>query len=150
MESQSLHVNYQFKIWHSVNLSLRNGWGLNMQQEQQQQTQYWAQHNTNKTAVQDRICISLSTNEKEWCKQLLWPDFPQLWKFLKFDPQYLLIKIQQIVFYYINFQFFYTILALFHNFFHIYSEKFKLSKNALVTLQATHNILVRRRKLKLK
>ena len=33
-----------------------------------------------------------------------------------------------------KFSLFYTILAIFHNFFHIFTKKFKLSKNALVTL----------------
>ena len=67
-------------------------------------------------------------------KRILWPEFPQLWKFWKFDPQYLVIKIQQIVFYYINFHFF----TQFWPFFTIFStfslKKSKISKNVLVTL----------------
>ena len=49
---------------------------------------------------------------------LLWPEFPQLWKFWKLDPWY---PVNCILWH--KFSLFYTILTLFHNFFPIFTKK---------------------------
>ena len=67
-------------------------------------------------------------------QQVLWPDFPQLLKFWKFDPQYLVIKIQQIVSYYINFKFFIQFWPFFTIFPTFSLKNPKIPKNDLVTL----------------
>ena len=66
----------------------------------------------------------------------MWPEFPQLWKFWKIWSTIFSNEIPVNCTLLHKFSLFYTILALFHNFFHIFTKKSKLSKNALVTLIA--------------